>query len=282
MSHLAAQSAPKGTSNRTPHRAWGLILLTLMLAWALTLFWGPALMTRLGIELNAHGHMSLYAHGHPFVDARTLWGVPNAMDVLSNTPLMLAGLMGLFTLWGKRVPPATRHAMAVFFAGLLLAGAGSAWYHWAPDAWGLVIDRLGMAATFAGAIALALAERVSPRAARLSLITVLVAAIVSATLPYTHGNVMPWAVVQFGGMALIVWAAAQARLAGDVGVNLGVLIGIYALAKLCEINDATLFHLSGEWVSGHSLKHSVAALAAWPVMAALMRQNAQSSRLAAL
>ena len=168
--------------------------------------------------------------------------------------------------------------MAVFFAGLLLAGVGSSWYHWAPDAWGLVIDRLGMAVTFSGAIALALAERVSQRAGQLSLLTVLVAAAASATLPYTHGNVMPWAVVQFGGMTLIVWAATQARLADAVGVNLGVLIGVYALAKLCEINDATLFHLSGEWVSGHSLKHGVAALAAWPVIVALMRQNAQAPR----
>jgi hypothetical protein len=85
-------------------------------------------------------------------------------------------------------------------------------------------------------------------------------------------------VVQFGGMALIIWAAIQTRVAGAVVVNIGALIAIYALAKLCELNDATLFYVSGEWISGHSLKHSVAALAALPTIVTLMRQNAQAPR----
>ena len=59
------------------------------------------------------------------------------------------------------------HALRVFFAGLILSGLGSATYHWAPDAGSLVIDRLGMAVAFAGVLALAVAERVGPRASRM-------------------------------------------------------------------------------------------------------------------
>ena len=132
MTHPASHPAPKGTSNRPPPWAWRLVLLALLLLWVLALLGGPALMTGLGMDLNAHGHVSLYAHGHPFVDARTLWGVPNAMDVLSNAPLVLAGLIGLFTLRGKWVPSASHPAMIVFFTGLLLAGVGSAWVHLGP------------------------------------------------------------------------------------------------------------------------------------------------------
>ncbi|WP_210543536.1 hypothetical protein [Rhodoferax sp. PAMC 29310] len=278
MQHLADHPAHASVSPPTPRKAWVAIWITLLLLWVLALLWGPDLIQRMGIDLNAHGHVSLYEHDHPFVDARTLWGMPNGMDVLSNTPLGLAGLIGLLTLRGKPVSRATRNAMAVFFAGLLLAGMGSAWYHWLPDASGLVVDRLGMAVTFAGAIAVALAERIDQRAAQTSLVAILATAIVSAALPFTHGNVLTWVVVQFGGMALILWAAMQTRLADAVGVNLGALIAIYVLAKLCELNDATLFHLSGEWISGHSLKHGVAALAVLPVIVALLRQNAQAPR----
>ena len=85
-----------------------------------------------------------------------------------------------------------------------------------------------------------------------------------------------WGVVQFGGMALIAWAAWQPRLDNAVGVSFTALIGLYAVAKLCELNDEVIFHLSGEWVSGHTLKHLAAALAAWPVIVTLMRQNAQA------
>jgi hypothetical protein len=88
--------------------------------------------------------------------------------------------------------------------------------------------------------------------------------------------VLPWAVVQFGGMALMVWLALHQPRAGALGVRLGVLIGLYALAKLLELGDTAVFHASGEVVSGHSLKHLVAGLAAWPVLRA-MRQNARAT-----
>ena len=276
---MTARSAPIAHADAlhpARHRILMPLLVTLWLLWGVTVLLGPALLRGLGMALHPSGHAHLYAHGHPFVDARVLWGVPNAMDVLSNLPLGLAGILGLLALRGKQAPEATRRAMAVFFGGLMGASLGSAWYHWAPDALGLMVDRLGMAITFAGAVAMALGERGDQRVARAALPAILACSVVSAVLTYSQGNVLPWGVVQFGGMALIAWAALQTRLSNAVGVPLGALIGLYALAKLCELNDETLFRLSGEWVSGHTLKHLVAALAAWPVIATLIRQNAQA------
>lgn len=258
---------------------WAAVLLTL---WLLALLTGPALLDATGIALNAHGHASIYAHGHPFVDARTRWGIPNAMDVLTNAPLSLAGLWGLLAMRHRPLPDATRAATQVFFAGLLLTGFGSAWYHWAPDAAGLVWDRLGMAVTFAGALALAVAERVAQASARLALRALLPMALLSALLPASTGNVLPWAVVQFGGMALITGLALQRPATGAIGIRLGALIGLYALAKGLELGDAAVFDATGGGLSGHSLKHIAAALAAWPVLAVLrparLGQNAAGCR----
>jgi hypothetical protein len=247
-------------------RRWATALLLL---WLLALTAGPALFEALGLALNAHGHAHLHAHGHPFIDARTLLGLPNAMDVLTNAPLALAGLWGLLALRGRTLPGATQQAAQVFFAGLVATGFGSAWYHWAPDATGLVWDRLGMAVTFAGALALTVAERVGQAPARLVLRALLPLAVFSAILPASNGNVLPWAVVQFGGMALIVWLALRKPVAAAIGIRLGALIGLYALAKVLELGDAAVFHTTADSISGHSLKHLVAALAAWPVIAAL-------------
>lgn len=247
--------------------SWALSVL-----WLVALFAGPALLAGTGWALNPHGHAHLYAHGHPFVDARTLWGIPNAIDVLSNAPMALAGLLGLWTLRDRVLPGATQAALRVFFTGLLVTGAGSALYHWSPDATGLVADRLGMAVTFAGALALAAAERVGQAQGRPLLVVAFMAAVLSAVLPFTHGNVLPWAVVQFGGVALMAWAALQPPASAAIGVHVGALIAWYALAKVLELGDAAVFHATGEWVSGHSLKHLAAALAAWPVIAAVRRQ----------
>ncbi|AEG94751.1 hypothetical protein [Ramlibacter tataouinensis] len=53
------------------------------------------------------------------------------------------------------------------------------------------------------------------------------------------------------------------------------MIAIYGLAKLLEAGDHAVFQATGQWLSGHSLKHLVAAAAAVPVVVALgTRQNA--------
>ncbi|MFP8779708.1 hypothetical protein [Hydrogenophaga sp. RWCD_12] len=257
--------------------AWATVLLSL---WLIALWAGPAMLAALevsaGIALNPHGHAHLYAHGHPFVDARALLGLPNAMDVLSNAPIALAGLWGLLVLRHHPRPSATRLAAQVFFIGLLLTGFGSAWYHQAPDADGLVWDRLGMAVTFAGALALAVSERAGVTPARQTLGVALPLAVLSAVLPAANGNVLPWAVVQFGGMALIVWLALRRPVVGAAGIRLGALIGLYLLAKVLELGDAAVFHATAETVSGHSLKHLAAACAAWPVIAALSPRGSKA------
>lgn len=252
--------------------------------WLLALLAGPALLAQAGLSLNAHGHAHLHAHGHPFVDARAWIGLPNAMDVLSNLPLLIAGLWGFVAMRLRSAAAAcaniTHLALLVFFWGLVLTSVGSSVYHWAPDAQGLVLDRLGMCVAFAGALALALAERVGASAARNTLWAVLVMGSLSAVLPLSHGHVLPWVVVQFGGMGLMAWAALRKPLPGSLGVSLSALIALYALAKLFEMGDAAIFQATGELVSGHSLKHLFAALAAWPVVRA-MRQNAHTAALSA-
>lgn len=255
---------------------WGAFALAV---WLFSVVFGAGLLAHSGLALNAHGHAHVYAHGHPFVDARSWLGLPNAMDVLSNLPLLIAGIWGLRGL-GKaqpgEMPAHSREALSVFFWGLALAGVGSSMYHWAPAAQTLVWDRLGMAVTFAGALGLAMGERVSPWAARPVVLGVLALGCVSAALPLVEGNVLPWVVVQFGGMGFLVWASLRRPLLGALGVSLGGLIALYALAKAFELGDATVFHATGDLISGHSLKHLIAALAAWPVVRA-MRQNAHTS-----
>ncbi len=264
------------------HSRLGLAGGILLALWLLALLFGPDWLAALGFTLNPHGHAHLYAHGHPFADARMFWGVPNAVDVLSNVPLAVAGTAGLWTLSTRRVSLEARWALQVFFVGLLLSSLGSAWYHVMPSPAGLVADRMGMAVAFAGALSLAVTERVGPRPVAVVLMLMLFCGMVSAALPFTHANVAPWAVVQFGGVALIVWASFQRPVASAIGVHLGVLIAIYALAKALEMGDEVVFRATSGWISGHSLKHVAAALAAWPVLVAIqrlpLRQNPAARR----
>lgn len=218
-------------------------------------------------------------HYHQFADQRSWLGIPCAMDVLSNLPFAFFGLWGLFAL--HRVPPAAldrpqRRLSALFFAGLLLTTLGSAWYHWAPDDAGLAVDRLGMVFAFAGLLGLGVAACLSARAGAALAWALLLLGPLSVWIWAHSGNLLPWVLLQGGGMVLLLVLAWLRPLPGALAVRWGLVIGIYALAKGLELADHALFAYSAELVSGHSLKHLVGAFAAWPVISALhlLGQNA--------
>lgn len=219
---------------------------------------------------------------HDFADRRMFWAIPYTFDVLSNLPFACAGVCGLALLHrvAPRIPDCAARAFAtLFFAGLLCTAAGSALYHWQPQDSGLVWDRMGMALPFAGLIGLAAANRVSARAGWAAGGAWLLAGPLAVLCWSQRGNLLPWAVVQLGGMLVVLLLAALPRRAGALALRLWLVIALYALAKLFEAADHALFAASGQTISGHSLKHLLAAAAAWPVCSALAALR--SSRAAA-
>lgn len=218
------------------------------------------------------------AHQHAFADQRA-WGfIPCAMDVLSNLSFALWGLAGMAGVaWLRRrraapvVDTSQGHFAMLFFAGLLLTAAASAFYHWQPDDAGLAVDRLGMVVAFAGLIGLAASDRISDRAGMALSLMVLILGPLSVWAWSVSGNVLYWAVLQFGAMVLVSGLAFLQPLPGALAIRWLQVILIYATAKLLEQADASIYMSSTEMVSGHSLKHVVASCAAWPVVAAMLR-----------
>ncbi len=209
-----------------------------------------------------------------FVDTRAWLGVPNAGDVLSNLTFLAMGIWGLVRLRARRDAPL---GASFLFVGLILTCIGSAFYHLVPDApQRLVADRLGMAVAFAGFLGIAASERVSVRAGQAVVVLVTAAGLLAAWV--ARENLTPWVVVQFGGMALAVALALTRPRPGALGVRLGAVIFFYVLAKLFELGDVTVFEATGHLVSGHTLKHLAAALAAWPVIRTLRPTDSVPSR----
>jgi hypothetical protein len=211
---------------------------------------------------------------HNFADARAFFGVPNFLNVASNVFFLFVGLAGIWFLLQKTtedrplVDPRERWPYFAFFVGVTLTAFGSAWYHLNPDDRTLVWDRVPMAIGFMALVAAVTAERVDVTAGvrlLLPLIAIGISSVVywEFTQMRGHGDLRPYALVQFGGllvMALLIllFPARYTRTA-----DLGIALGLYALAKVFEAIDKPVYRVARSVVSGHTIKHLVAALATY-------------------
>jgi hypothetical protein len=218
---------------------------------------------------------------HDFADTRTIFGIPRFGDVVSNAPFTaigLAGLGALFLGWFG-VPAADARARlpyAVFFLGVALVGPASAWYHWNPNSETLFWDRVFLTVAFMGLVAAIVADRIHRGQASGWVLAVLVAAGFGSVLSWSvgesqgAGDLRAYFMVQFYpllAVPLVLW-----RFPEGVRVKARFIawaIGFYALAKIAEVYDAELFAMFGGAVSGHTIKHLVAALAPVAVIAML-------------
>jgi hypothetical protein len=205
-----------------------------------------------------------------FADRRELLGVPNFWDVVSNLPLLAVGAWGanVVARAGGRsfAQPEEKWPYAFCFGAVALAGIGSSYFHLLPDADRLMWDRLPIALGFMALLSAAIAERVSVRAGIQALAPLLLAG--AASVLYWRWsmwrgaeNIVPYAMVQFGALAAIV-ALAALRSRYTRGADLFVVAAIYAAAKIAEVLDQPIYALGG-FLSGHTLKHFLAAVAVW-------------------
>jgi hypothetical protein len=113
---------------------------------------------------------------HEFADQRTLLGIPNFWNVVSNVPFIVVGAAGLRRFHHD---PAT----IVLFFGIFLTGFGSSYYHFNSNDSTLFWDRLPMTLCFMAIFATAIEERVNARA----------------------GSVLLWPLLAIGVFSLLLW-----------------------------------------------------------------------------
>lgn len=193
-----------------------------------------------------------------FADMRVMCGVPNSWNVLSNIPFIVIGAIGLAQF---RNDPTT----VVIFAGIFMTGFGSAYFHWSPDNDGLFWDRLPIALAFMALLAAAIQERLDARTGAALLWPLLVIAIASLLLWRQNGDLRLYAWVQFFPL-LTVPALFLLRPPKYTGTLYWIVAAaLYAVAKVFEHFDAAIFSI-GDIVSGHTLKHLVAAAACFAIL----------------
>lgn len=228
--------------------------------------WFILAVTAVGLFLPAIHQPESYHH---FADQRAWHAIPNFADVVSNLIFTAVGAIGLYKL--RSLPGAMQNAglpLSVFFGGLLLTGAGSAYYHWAPDAQTILVDRVPMVFAFAGVIGTFLTQRVSARIGLFGLIAGLGVGCAGLAASAITGNLALYLALQFGGLAGIAAGLFLLKKTDD-HLPWWTLIGWYAVAKALELGDHLVWDVTQHMVSGHTLKHIAAGMAGIALLRAL-------------
>jgi hypothetical protein len=217
---------------------------------------------------------------HDFADQLGMLNIPHFYNVLSNLPFVIIGIMGMRLVGSGRATGGLAELQSVymtFFIGVFLTGFGSAYYHLHPDNQTLFWDRLPMTIAFMALFSAILGEYISPQIALKLFIPLLSAGMASVIYWQVselqgHGDLRAYLLVQFLPVLLIplILCLFKSGLTGNKYIW-GIIIA-YAASKLLELFDAPIYSALGV-ISGHSLKHLIAAFAAFIFYRALRNRK---------
>lgn len=204
---------------------------------------------------------------HQFADQRTILGVANGYNVLSNLLFVISGTWGLvflLRLWRHGARGVLMLEYGMFFAGIFLIGIGSAWYHLHSSNASLAWDRLPMTIAFMSLLCSVISESIDRKTGLFLLAPLLVAGGLSVvywawTEQGGQGDLRPYIVVQFLPLVLIPLILLLYKTPGTYRAYLWFLVIVYGFSKMLEHFDKAIYSF-GAIVSGHTLKHVLAAL----------------------
>lgn len=209
---------------------------------------------------------------HNFADTRTIIGIPNFWNVMSNLPFALVGLLGLYLCKDQLISNMPR-AWVTFFIAVALVSLGSAYYHWQPSSETLVWDRLPMTIGFMGLFVGIVGEYVSEDFAKRILFPMIVIGIASVVYWHFTDDLRFYAWVQF--MPLLVLPLILLLFKSPYYKTTSCLVMAlvwYLLAKVFEAYDEPFYLLVNQVISGHSIKHVAAAVGCFNIFLMLNKR----------
>jgi hypothetical protein len=220
---------------------------------------------------------------HNFADQRSFLGIPNFLNVISNFPFLIIGLIGLilcfypedyfsFSLRGEKI------GWTCFYIGVAAVAFGSSYYHLHPNDATLLWDRLPMTIAFTSIMAIFVIERIDEHKGTYSIAPLLLAGLVSILYWRFFDDLRPYALVQFVPCIVIPLMAILLPPMYTHSTYWLWAAGFYLLAKVEEAADKPIYSWTHHIISGHSLKHLCAAMV--PVFLTLMlaKRTVQTER----
>ncbi|CAK8569852.1 unnamed protein product [Lathyrus sativus] len=220
---------------------------------------------------------------HQFADLRNLLGVPNTLNVITNFPFLVVGVLGfVLTLEGGFFTissQAETWAWILFYAGITGVAFGSVYYHLKPDNNRVLWDTLPMMVAYSSLFSSLVVERIGQRIGLCCMCALLVAAFTCVVYERVYGDIRLCLMFQ---LILPLAIAVAAFLYPSNYTHSGYWfssIGIYLLAKFEAVSDRKLYRANNYVISGHSLEHLCLALIPFLLSVMLIYRERKFKRL---
>jgi hypothetical protein len=201
---------------------------------------------------------------HHFADRQMLYDIPNFWNVVSNAGFVLLGVWGFFKMKNKKSSPAKKVQLTMSIA-IFLTGFGSAYYHYNPNNFTLIADRIPMTIVFASFFILVLYRKLEDSSVFTWYLPLLAVSAITVLYWYIseqkgEGDLRPYAIVQYFPILITGYFLTEKSFFQQNKTILWAIL-FYALAKIFEYLDLAISENFA--MSGHPLKHFSASISCW-------------------
>ncbi len=205
---------------------------------------------------------------HHFADFRTMFNIPNAMNVLSNVAFFIAGAYGIYQVQRtqrKHKAPSIYGMYYVFFIAVALTTFSSGYYHLNPNNLTLFWDRVTISIATVAFMNAIILERIRFKFDMLIyFIFLILAALTVVYWEYTEmigqGDLRLYGTVQILPVIVMIFMASRYPKVYPGIQYLVIAFLCFIAMRICEITDKPIFSLTTHIISGHTLKHIFAAV----------------------
>lgn len=201
-----------------------------------------------------------------FVDDRTILGIANFYNVVSNLPFLLVGVYALVLLKNDRlaINHNIKYLYYVMSFGVVMVFFGSSYFHLDVNNKTLFFDRLPMVIIFMSLFSIVISEFIDLKVGKKLFPVLLALGLISIVYWIIGelsgvGDLRLYVLVQFLPMLIIPIILFSFKSQSNDAKPYWYLLAGYLLAKAFEYFDVQVFTLL-DAISGHSIKHIVAAL----------------------
>ncbi|XP_065851561.1 uncharacterized protein [Euphorbia lathyris] len=223
---------------------------------------------------------------HLFADMRNFFGVPNTLNVITNFPFLLVGVVGfVLSIQGCLFNISFRGEVwgwLLFYGGMVGVAFGSAYYHLKPDDTRVIWDTLPMMVAYSSVFSSFVVERVGQRVGLSCLFGLLVVVLLSVIYARIFNDLRLCMMFQLIPCIAIPGMTHLYPSKYTHSIYWLWAAGICLVANFEAVLDRKIYHANRYFISGHSLEHLCSA--AIPVLFTfmLMSRNIRIQRLADL